>query len=114
MGDRPHQATGLLSDVQSEIRQAESTLNEAAKAAETPSRPESKFAAVAQSINTLDKSAQDSSGVNLLLDGVSSLVDSLPGLVRALDQISQIHPYVASPLRSFHAYFISLTSIYNL
>ncbi len=38
-------------------------------------------------------------GVNLLIQGVNSLVDSLPPLVKALEAVAQIHPFIAS---TFH------------
>ena len=45
--------------------------------------------------NTASDAAQDSGGANLLLDGLNSLVDKLPALAKALDQVAQIHPFVA-------------------
>ena len=35
-------------------------------------------------------------GVNRLFDGVNSLVDSLPPIVKALEAVTQIHPFIAS------------------
>ncbi|PIL33406.1 hypothetical protein GSI_04028 [Ganoderma sinense ZZ0214-1] len=40
-------------------------------------------------------------GVNLLLDGVNSLVHSLPPLVKALDAVAQIHPFIAIAVGAF-------------
>lgn len=44
--------------------------------------------------------AKDSEGLGLLMDGVHSLVESLPPLVRALDVVAQIHPFLSSTSRS--------------
>ncbi|PIL33367.1 hypothetical protein GSI_03987 [Ganoderma sinense ZZ0214-1] len=40
-------------------------------------------------------------GVNLLFQGVNSLVDSLPPLVKALEAVAQIHPFVAIAVGAF-------------
>ena len=38
----------------------------------------------------------ESNGVDVLLEGVRSLPDALPSLAKALDQVAQLHPFVAS------------------
>ncbi|KAI0766998.1 hypothetical protein C8Q74DRAFT_1369868 [Fomes fomentarius] len=89
------------SSINAEIHCAERSLDELAKAPETESRADSRFARAAGSLDTLDQCVQNSSGVDLLIDGVNSLLDSLPALVKALDEISKIHPYVAVAVGAF-------------
>lgn len=77
------------SSVHAEIHCAEGSLDELAKAPVTESHAGSRFARAAGSFSdTLDQCVQTSSGVDLLIDGVNSLLDSLPALVKALDEIS--------------------------
>ncbi|KAH9856037.1 hypothetical protein C2E23DRAFT_563837 [Lenzites betulinus] len=45
--------------------------------------------------------AKDSEGLGLLMDGVRSLVESLPPLVRALDVVAQIHPFLSIVVGAF-------------
>ncbi|KAM5542915.1 hypothetical protein V8D89_003299 [Ganoderma adspersum] len=47
------------------------------------------------------ETASKGRGVNLLLDGVNSLVHSLPPLVKALDAVAQVHPFIAIAVGAF-------------
>ncbi|KAM5542913.1 hypothetical protein V8D89_003297, partial [Ganoderma adspersum] len=50
--------------------------------------------------NVADTVSKDD-GVSLLLDGVNSLVRSLPPLVKALDAVAQLHPFIAIAVGAF-------------
>ncbi len=101
--------------VASELRDVEQLLNTAAQASEAQrTRPESVVGRAADTVNSAGNSVSNSSGLDLLWDSVNSLVDGLPGLVKALDDISRIHPYIAgmSLTRSLPSAFGELTAWY--
>ena len=52
--------------------------------------------ATAQSYEAPLKSAYDSDGMKVVRDGINALVDSLPGLVKALDEVAKLHPFIGS------------------
>ncbi|RDX49204.1 hypothetical protein OH76DRAFT_1351074 [Lentinus brumalis] len=88
--------------VASELRDVEQLLNTAAQASEAQrTRPESVVGRAADTVNSAGNSVSNSSGLDLLWDSVNSLVDGLPGLVKALDDISRIHPYIAAAVGVF-------------
>ena len=74
-------------------------LHESSTAAEPRSTSDTKRGRAVDLTNAAGDAADDSTGVGLLFDGVNSLVDSLPALVKALDEVSKIHPYVGSAYR---------------
>ncbi|KAI0629070.1 hypothetical protein C8Q77DRAFT_1161714 [Trametes polyzona] len=52
-------------------------------------------------VNTAGQATDSSDGLSILIDGVKTLVESLPPLVRALDTIAQIHPFLAVAVGAF-------------
>ena len=38
----------------------------------------------------------DSDAMKTVREGVNMLVDSLPGLVKALDEVAKLHPFIGS------------------
>lgn len=57
--------------------------------------PESTLSRATDAIGSTATAISDTPGLDLLWDGVNSLLESLPGLVKALDAISKLHPYIA-------------------
>lgn len=52
--------------------------------------------AIAQQYTTTQsvRTAYDSEAMKTVRDGVNALVDSLPGLVKALDEVAKLHPFI--------------------
>ena len=50
----------------------------------------------AQSYQSPLKTAYESEAMKIVRDGVNSLVDSLPGLIKALDEVAKLHPFIGS------------------
>ena len=53
--------------------------------------------ATAQSYASTAKTVYDSDAMKTVREGVNMLVESLPGLVKALDEVAKLHPFIASP-----------------
>ncbi|KAI0827868.1 hypothetical protein BC628DRAFT_1409435 [Trametes gibbosa] len=66
-----------------------------------PSRAGELEKGAVDAINAAGKANESSDGMGILLDGVHSLVESLPPLVRALDTVAQIHPFLAIAVGAF-------------
>ncbi len=49
-----------------------------------------------KSVVELVKPAYESDAMQVVREGVNKLVDSLPGLLKALDGVAQVHPFIAS------------------
>ena len=45
------------------------------------------------------KTVYESDAMKVVREGVNSLVDSLPGLVKALDEVAKLHPFIGSTSR---------------
>ncbi|RPD53442.1 hypothetical protein L226DRAFT_516920 [Lentinus tigrinus ALCF2SS1-7] len=88
-------------DVSSEVHQARETLKDATRIHDERQRPDSTFGKVADAINPTAQMASNSGGLDFLLDGVNSLSESLPALVKVLDEISKIHPYIGIVVGAF-------------
>ncbi|KAI0759985.1 hypothetical protein BD413DRAFT_266792 [Trametes elegans] len=52
-------------------------------------------------VNSINKVGQSSDELSVLMEGVNSLVESLPPLMRALDAVAQVHPFVAIAVGAF-------------
>ena len=52
--------------------------------------------ASAQSYSSPMKTVYESDAMKTIREGVNTLVDSLPGLVKALDEVAKIHPFIGS------------------
>lgn len=52
-------------------------------------------------VNAAGQASSSSDGLGILIDGVNGLVESLPPLVRALDAVAQIHPFLALAVGAF-------------
>ena len=50
----------------------------------------------AQSYATSLKPVYESDAMKTVREGVNLLVDSLPGLVKALDEVAKLHPFIGS------------------
>ena len=50
----------------------------------------------AQSMSSPLKSAYESEAMKTIRSGVNALVDSLPGLIKALDEVAKLHPFIGS------------------
>ena len=50
----------------------------------------------AQSALSPLKSAYESEAMKTIRDGVNTLVNSLPGLIKALDEVAKLHPFIGS------------------
>ena len=61
---------------------------------------ESRLIDVIETIGNVSQWTGDSDGLSMLLQGVNSFVENLPPLVRALDEIAKIHPFVAGTMVS--------------
>ncbi|TBU40766.1 hypothetical protein BD309DRAFT_992844 [Dichomitus squalens] len=88
-----------------EVREAKRILD-GANADKTPERPdgENKQRSGDSPLETGSKvvdTASNSDGAQLLLDGVTSLVDKLPPFVKALEAVAQIHPVIAVAVGAF-------------
>ncbi|KAM5543336.1 hypothetical protein V8D89_003210 [Ganoderma adspersum] len=55
----------------------------------------------AKSVIELVKPAYDSDAMQPVKDGINKLVDSLPGLLKALNDVAQIHPFIAIAVGAF-------------
>ncbi|KAI0373412.1 hypothetical protein BV20DRAFT_937448 [Pilatotrama ljubarskyi] len=55
----------------------------------------------AQSYSSPLKSAYESEALKVVRDGVNALVDSLPGLIKALDEVAKLHPFVGIAVSAF-------------
>ncbi len=53
-------------------------------------------ATTAQSYSSSVKTAYESDAMQLVREGVNTLIDSLPGLVKALDEVAKLHPFIGS------------------
>lgn len=47
------------------------------------------------SVVSLVQPAYESDAMQTVRDGVNKLIDSLPGLLKALDGLAQVHPFIA-------------------
>ncbi|KAI0767714.1 hypothetical protein C8Q74DRAFT_1203793 [Fomes fomentarius] len=57
--------------------------------------------ASAQNYSSTMKTVYDSESMKFVRDGVNALVDSLPGLVKALDEVAKLHPFIAVAVGAF-------------
>ncbi|TFK89009.1 hypothetical protein K466DRAFT_487737 [Polyporus arcularius HHB13444] len=55
----------------------------------------------AQSYSSPMKSAYESDAMKLVREGVNTLIDSLPGLVKALDEVAKLHPFIGIAVSAF-------------
>ncbi|KAI0360925.1 hypothetical protein OH77DRAFT_1517315 [Trametes cingulata] len=55
----------------------------------------------AQSYSSPLKSAYESEAMKMVRDGVNTLVDSLPGLIKALDEVAKLHPFIGIAVSAF-------------
>lgn len=60
-------------------------------------------ATTAQGYASTAKTVYDSDAMKTVREGVNMLVESLPGLVKALDEVAKLHPFIAS--KFFLSYF---------
>lgn len=56
--------------------------------------------ATAQGYSSPIKVAYESDTMKFVRDGVNALIDSLPGLVKALDEVAKLHPFIGSAFTS--------------
>ena len=84
------------SQVNSDVTQARHSLDDATHTHDAHQHPDSKFGQAAETIHDTTEMASNSGGFDILLDGVNLLSESLPALARILDEISKVHPYIAS------------------
>ena len=86
--------------VSAEVDDAKRALDMASTGSSSPPKPEEKDdqtgVGLEEAATKVAESASKDHGVNLLLDGNNSLVHSLPPLVKALDAVAQVHPFIAS------------------
>ena len=52
--------------------------------------------AAAQGYASTAKTVYESDAMKTVREGVNLLVDSLPGLVKALDEVAKLHPFIGS------------------
>ena len=78
------------------LQGARRALNNAELTARRRIHVDSRFSNALGDVNSALNDSEDSSGIELLFDGVSSLTESLPSLAKALDQVAHLHPFVAS------------------
>ncbi|KAI0633741.1 hypothetical protein C8Q77DRAFT_1157905 [Trametes polyzona] len=57
--------------------------------------------ASAQSMASPLKPVYESDAMKVVRDGVNTLVDSLPGLVKALDEVAKLHPFIGIAVGAF-------------
>lgn len=57
-------------------------------------------AEAAESVDTALKPVYESDPLQSLRTGINSLAESLPGLIKALDGVAKIHPFIAGTLPS--------------
>ncbi|KAI1785889.1 hypothetical protein LXA43DRAFT_99677 [Ganoderma leucocontextum] len=57
--------------------------------------------ATAQSYASTMKPVYESDAMKTIRDGVNTLVDSLPGLLRALDEVAKLHPFIGIAVGAF-------------
>ena len=50
----------------------------------------------AQSYSSPMKTVYESDAMKVVREGVNTLIDSLPGLVKALDEVAKLHPFIGS------------------
>ena len=81
------------------VHDARTTLDGASNGPASHLHPDTKTGRAVDFVNTAGDAASDNKALSLLVDGINSLLDSLPGLVKALEEISKIHPYVGSEYR---------------
>ncbi|KAH9894903.1 hypothetical protein C8Q73DRAFT_644952 [Cubamyces lactineus] len=55
----------------------------------------------AQSMSSPLKSAYESEAMKTIRSGVNALVDSLPGLIKALDEVAKLHPFIGIAVGAF-------------
>ncbi|TFK86599.1 hypothetical protein K466DRAFT_587082 [Polyporus arcularius HHB13444] len=55
----------------------------------------------AQSYSSSMKTAYESDAMKLVREGVNTLIDSLPGLVKALDEVAKLHPFIGIAVSAF-------------
>ena len=79
-----------------DVRNAEQVLNDASAAVAARTRPESSLSKAAETVNSVSSGAGESGGAELLMSSVNTLLEGLPSLVKALDEVSKIHPFVGS------------------
>ena len=85
--------------VSAEVDDAKRALDMASTGSSSPPKPEEKDDQTGVGLEEAAKVAESASkdhGVNLLLDGINLLVHSVPPLVKALDAVAQVHPFIAS------------------
>lgn len=56
-------------------------------------------AEAAESVGTALKPVYECDPLQSLRNGINSLAESLPGLIKALDEVAKIHPFIAGTLR---------------
>ncbi len=61
--------------------------------------------ATAQGYASTLKPMYESDAMKTVREGVNLLVDSLPGLVKALDEVAKLHPFIGS---TFSSYFMPI------
>ncbi|KAH9942219.1 uncharacterized protein BXZ73DRAFT_41008 [Epithele typhae] len=81
-----------------QVREAKYALDGLAKTAEKNAKPER---TMEKALGALSDPLPDSNGFNLLLDGVNSLLENLPSLVKALDEVAKLHPFVSVAVGAF-------------
>ncbi|KAL1941413.1 hypothetical protein VTO73DRAFT_7230 [Trametes versicolor] len=79
------------------------SLEDAQRALTTAAQPRESRCAdeLVRSVNDAGQVSNNSDGLGVLLDGVDSLIHSLPPLVRALDAVAQIHPILSIAVGAF-------------
>lgn len=55
-------------------------------------------AEAAESVGTAVKPVYEGDPLQSLRNGINSLAESLPGLIKALDEVAKIHPFIAGTL----------------
>ena len=85
-----------MSSSADDVRSAEQVLKDASAAVATRTRPESSLSKAAETVNSVSSGAGESGGAELLMSSVNTLLEGLPSLVKALDEVSKIHPFVGS------------------
>ncbi|KAI0752480.1 hypothetical protein C8Q80DRAFT_1146274 [Daedaleopsis nitida] len=55
----------------------------------------------AQSYQTSAQTVYESDAMKVVRDGVNSFIDSLPGLVKALDEVAKLHPFIGIAVSAF-------------
>ncbi|EIW54518.1 uncharacterized protein TRAVEDRAFT_74546 [Trametes versicolor FP-101664 SS1] len=83
-----------------ELKDAQDALDGAVQPSE-PGRAGRLEGEFVDKVNAAGQASSSSDGLGVLMDGVNGLVESLPPLVRALDAVAQIHPFLALAVGAF-------------